>query len=859
MLDTAPQDVSKAPTAGAQRETVEALTGLCWKRFGAIDAARLAEHLARVNPDGDWRMVRASVDALARRYAFAQRDGLRIESRPPGGATLGTYSTRSATADKGARPYVTELLGVSPLRTSCSCADFVRSSLGLCKHGLAVLDALEARGKLERARATASTGASKARLSWDPMHPTRGPADRLARLSLDARRTLALGAHFDHGAPRAKELRDPGLRAALLRDLERAISRGVVEADAAIPTVLREERERSERAGASREATATAMRVLSTLKRKLYPYQREGVRRFLEQGRLLLADDMGLGKTTQAIAGCHALAGSGAIKKGLLIVPAALKPQWKREWDATTNVPLTLVEGSPSERAQLYQGTKRGFLAVGYEQLLRDFAELQAFAPDLVVLDEAQRIKNWATKSAAYVKALGPRFRLVLTGTPMENRFEELASIMDFVDDLALEPKWRLVPFHGVSVGDGSRGIGGARNLDVLRERLAPSMVRRVRKEVLEQLPARTDTVVPVAFSEGQRMPHDDLRQPIAELSAKGARRPLTQSEFLRLMQMLTTQRMLCNGLAQVNFELEWPRCIRSKPTADLLTSLQAPKLTALRELVSELVVAQGRKAVIFSQWRNMLRLSEWAVRDLLEAAGKRAAFFTGAESAKQREAAIVDFHDDPEVAVLFLSDAGGVGLNLQRAASCCINIEVPWNPAVLEQRIGRIYRLGQTLPIDVYNLVTEEGIEGRIARLVAQKKAVFTTLFDGTSDEVVFEGSSSFLEGVRKLVEPVAVPGLGQDEMPETADPEASARDEQGAIDAVRDAAGLAPTLSEPVHGPAAAMLPYSAPPPSSAQGLVIARLPDGGLRIEAPPELAGPLASLLEGLAAALRAPPP
>lgn len=203
------------------------------------------------------------------------------------------------------------------------------------------------------------------------------------------------------------------------------------------------------------------------------------------------------------------------------------------------------------------------------------------------------------------------------------------------------------------------------------------------------------------------------------------------------------------------------------------------------------------------------------------------------------------------------MSDAGGVGLNLQRAASCCINIEVPWNPAVLEQRIGRIYRLGQTLPIDVYNLVTEEGIEGRIARLVAQKKAVFTTLFDGTSDEVVFEGSSSFLEGVRKLVEPVAVPVPGQDEIPET---EASGGDAQGAIDAVRDAVGLAPTLSDAVRSEAAPAPTFasSTTSPSPAHGLVLARLPDGGLRIEAPPELAGPLASLLEGLAAALRAPP-
>src|SRR6195952_6179944 len=132
------------------------------------------------------------------------------------------------------------------------------------------------------------------------------------------------------------------------------------------------------------------------------------------------------------------------------------------------------------------------------------------------------------------------------------------------------------------------------------------------------------------------------------------------------------------------------------------------------------------------------------------------ALFFTGAESLRAREQAIADFHADPNACVLFSSDAGATGLNLQRAASCCINLELPWNPAVLEQRIARINRLGQTLPIDVYNLVTEDGIEGRIAKLLEQKQAVFSTLFDGTSDEVKFEGQGGFVERVRQMINPL-------------------------------------------------------------------------------------------------------
>jgi hypothetical protein len=267
-----------------------------------------------------------------------------------------------------------------------------------------------------------------------------------------------------------------------------------------------------------------------------------------------------------------------------------------------------------------------------------------------------------------------------------------------------------------------------------------------------------------------------------------------------------------------------------------VLESLFTPKLSVLRGLVEQVVLEQGRKAVVFSQWRKMLCFAEWAVRDLLSAAGMRALFFTGAETPKAREQAIRDFNEDPRATLLFLSDAGGVGLNLQHAASCCINLELPWNPAVLEQRIGRVYRLGQKLPIDVYNLVADEGIEGRIAQVISQKKAVFSSLFDGTSDEVLWDGESSFLESVKKLVDPLLVPAAAA-----------------GFEDASEPA-----ELSEPPPLPLTAAEPELASTPASlpgVPGLQVTRLPDGGVRIEASAALAAPLAELLEQLAKTLR----
>src|SRR5262249_17665495 len=170
---------------------------------------------------------------------------------------------------------------------------------------------------------------------------------------------------------------------------------------------------------------------------------------------------------------------------------------------------------------------------------------------------------------------------------------------------------------------------------------------------------------------------------------------------------------------------------------------------------ITDLVVTQQRKVVVFSQWRRMLRLAAWVTADVLARAGVRAAFFTGEETQRRRTENLVAFHDDPDTPVLFSTDAGGVGLNLQRAASCCINLELPWNPAVLEQRIGRIFRLGQTQPVEIYNLVAASGIEDRIAGLVGDKRALFTGLFDGTSDEVPFDSAGSFMTRVREIVRP--------------------------------------------------------------------------------------------------------
>jgi hypothetical protein len=629
--------------AVAESETYQTLLARAQRRTGSVPADQIVRQILRVTEGGDWPVQRDALDALLRRCASAQTEDIQIVGRPRG-TLLGLYATRRR--DLRGRPYRTILRRIEPIDGSCDCPDFLRNSLGLCKHLIAVLE--EAISKPCRTEGEAATPPTP--LRWDPVRPLTGPGHWLARVrwvdglpQRDLRRWLrpANGRKWTVAFPEA--LRS---RLALVDRLLGALGNG--DGEPALHALLQHERGRLTREIQAERARKDLRRVLHTLKQSLYPYQRDGVERFCMSGRLLLADDMGLGKTAQAIAACHALWHLGRVRRGLLVVPAALKPQWLREWQLFTDVPAAVVEGSPAQRRAVFEACRHGFLLGNYEQLVRDLDLVRDWAPGIIVLDEAQRIKNWATKTALTVKRLEPPYRLVLTGTPMENRLDELASIVEWVDDFALEPKWRLAAWHTVPV-DGKAEIGGARNLDTLRSRLAACMVRRVRQGVLSQLPARTDTRVPIEMTAEQLDEHDALNLPIAEILSRARRRALTQAEFLRLMSLLTTQRIIANGLAQLRFEQIWPDLARIElPTKSILQGLASPKLAEFRELTDQLVLVQSRKVVVFSQWRRMLRLAHWAIRDLLAREGVRAAFFTGEEGQKRRTQNIIEFHDDP-------------------------------------------------------------------------------------------------------------------------------------------------------------------------------------------------------------------
>jgi hypothetical protein len=295
--------IEPSATSYAGDETYQILLARARRKTGAVPPELLVRHILAVTAEGDWPVRREALEALLRRVAFGKADGLQIVSRPGGSRLLGLYATRRK--GSSARPYRTRLRRVDPIVGHCDCADFLRSSLGLCKHLLAVLEDVTAKPRAFE-KAKREPVPSESPLRWDPVRPLTGPGDWLARVRwvdgtprAGLRRWLrpAKGGGWTLALPAS-----PGRRIELVDALLGALGDG--RGEPALHALLQEDRRRIAHASQGARDLDRLRKALGTLKQRLYPYQREAVERFLSRGRLLLADDMGLGKTAQAIAAC---------------------------------------------------------------------------------------------------------------------------------------------------------------------------------------------------------------------------------------------------------------------------------------------------------------------------------------------------------------------------------------------------------------------------------------------------------------------------------------------------------------------------------------------------------------------------
>ncbi len=511
------------------------------------------------------------------------------------------------------------------------------------------------------------------------------------------------------------------------------------------------------------------------------------------------------------------------MQRVLVVCPTSLKHQWKNEFARFTEREVQVISGLRTKRERLYRDEV--FCKIThYETLARDADLIDAWAPDLVIADEAQRIKNWNTIAARALKRIASPYAIVLTGTPLENRLEELISIVQFVDRHRLGPTWRLLDEH--QKRDEAGRVIGYHGLDHIGQTLAPVMLRRRKAEVLTQLPERVDNRIFVPLTPQQRVHHDDNGGIVTRIVSRWRKTGyLSDSDQKRLHCALQNMRMACNSTWLLDKETDY-----------------GLKVDELMAVLDELFEDPAAKAVVFSQW---LGTHELIQRRLGSGRGQRDwghVLFSGNVPGDKRGALVERFHDDPRCRLFLSTDAGGVGLNLQHAAAVVVNMDLPWNPAVLEQRIGRVHRMGQSRGVQVINFVGQGSIEEGILSVLAFKKSLFAGVLDGGESEIFLQGTK--LSQFMKSVEQVAGAMGEADVDPEEAPPSAP-----GAVRTPADPAstqGDALPIAEPQIDPVpSAAAGTEAPDPWAAmleagaallQGLATARSASGAAPGAAP-----------------------
>jgi SNF2 family DNA or RNA helicase len=634
------------------------------------------------------------------------------------------YSDFTVRNPDSGNTYTVTVRGFDPGDNACTCPDFRQNTLGTCKHIEAVLDDL-------RETLPASLTQKKAPVTQPTVYLNYGAPPRLG-LHLPTRKSDRLTALASRYFDEKRLWSGKGRFEDFIDDIRAVPETVTVQADA----MAFAERE-VERAEMLRKEEAWLARLdspeLELLPVPLYDYQKAGAIFLACRGRAILGDDMGLGKTVQTLAAVELLARERGIGKVLVVAPASVKYQWAGEIARFTKRAVQVIDGEPAERLAMYR-EETFYRLVNYEQVVRDLDRLNEWPPDLVVLDEAQRIRNWESKTSRAVKKLQSRYAFVLTGTPLENRLEELYSIVQFTDAHRFGPAFQFLHDHRVLDARGS--LKGYRNLDSLRTKLEPIFLRRSRGEVLTQLPGRTDSTSLVELSDEQRGPYEEQRSTLARLATKGF---LTDLDRKRILACLVNLRLICDSLFLFDKK-----------------SHVSPKLEEFAELLPQLIEGD-HKIVVFSQWETMLREAAAVADD--QAVGH--VVLHGGLDGKERKAVLERFATRPECRLLFSTDAGGVGLNLQ-VADTVVNLELPWNPAVLEQRIARVHRMGQERPVRVVHFVTRGTIEDRVSETIRLKKQLFTGLFDGSEDDVEFDTANptELLTAVRDLLkEPTSEP----------------------------------------------------------------------------------------------------
>ena len=673
----------------------------------------------------EWQVALRKLQAEKETFAIRMVD----EQYAPGEFRVANAATRNE--------YKVVYRGKDSLWNYCSCYDFKTSQLGTCKHMEAVK--LWVRKKRKKVQ-VAEPDYSSVYIDY------KGPRRVKIRIGDHGREMLERLAkdYFDESGVLRE---DAYARFDVFIQAAKAIAPDFRCYDDALDYVL-ERRDRIKRCRLLEEKyTDEYLDQMLTV--PLYPYQKEGTRFAVRAGKAIIADEMGLGKTLQAIASAEVYLREGMAEQVLVVCPTSLKYQWKREIerftggdrvecsgegveDGLTIPKVVVVEGAPAKRAKLYK-TPAPYKIVSYHTMCNDVRHLGKLDTDVLIMDEIQRLKNWDTLISRAARKIASRYAVLLSGTPMENKLEELYANMELVDQFCLGPYYQFRDQH-ILLHPETGAIMGYKDLNAIGEAVSNRLLRRTKKGVRLQLPKRSDQFVLVPMTQRQDDLHSEFKWDLLVILNKYRKyHYMTEQDRLRVLKLLGQMRMVADS----TFILE-----------QNLTTRSDVKIAEVMNLLDNVLESGDEKVVVFSEWERMTRL----VAMELDKRGVRYEYLNGRVPSKRRGELVDDFTMLPESRVFLSTDAGSTGLNLQ-VASTLINMDLPWNPAVLEQRIARIFRLGQEKPVQIINLVSKGSIEEGMINKLRFKKSMFEGVLDGGAD-TVFVDESKF----KKLMDDLTI-----------------------------------------------------------------------------------------------------
>lgn len=426
----------------------------------------------------------------------------------------------------------------------------------------------------------------------------------------------------------------------------------------------------------------------------LFPYQKVGATFLYNIGSGILGDDMGLGKTIQSLAVCEKV----KAKKVLIFTPSSVKWQFANEIERfipsdSSNVVLS---GSKIDRNKLWQKDVR-FYICNYELLLRDFDLMNMIEWDMIIADEATKISNPSAKQSRIIKKLRAKRKIAMTGTPISNKANEVWNLVDFTNPGAFGKYWDFIQRYCVKNQWG--GIFGYQNVDELSSRLKRYMIRRLKVNVLPELPEKIETDIPFELSSDEKQLYANIKKEILfeidELDINKLNNPMTIQHTLVKMTRL---RQITDSLELIG------------------GNTKSSKLEVLKELLAE-ALAGDRKAIVFTQFAEMADILERELADYkpLKISGK----------IKENYQDVVNkFNNNEEHKILIMTSAGQFGLNIQRA-SVIFHYDQEWSLAKMQQRTGRAYRFGQKEKVLEYHLLAMGTVDMYVKKILHDKRGL--------------------------------------------------------------------------------------------------------------------------------------